>query len=322
MSLLKDRVDFYHSLATLLEAGVPLVRSLAQRFPGRFTRVAQQMQAHLSTGLNFSEAMRNCPLFSSFECNLVLSGESSGRLPEVLRALAEWYQQQVKMRGKIINGLLYPIFVYLIATCLIGLISVFTSQQALVSIIVSTVVRLLAPFTIYFLGKNIFCLLRSNAVFAQLLALLPIFGTLQHRLETARFFKAFAMCQTAGLDVARTIAIAADCCRNRAFRDRFQQLTALVLSHGLSFSEAYSRIQSRRDMSTPILAMLNTGEQSGSLDVYANRLADLLNDEAAQTLERLTTILPVLIYLVIMISIALKIISFARGYINEINKLM
>lgn len=321
MSLLKDKIEFYHSLATLLAAGVPTQRALAQRFPGRFQRVSRQLQTAMDAGAGFSQAMRGSPCFSTFECNLVLSGESCGRTPETLRSLADWFQQQVRLRGKIITGLLYPIFIYLVANCLLGLISAFTSREQISQIVIATIVRLLAPFTIYLVGKNAYRLLSKYALFGQLLALLPVFGTLQHRLETARFFKALSLCLTAGLDMARTIDIAAGCCHNRAFRDRFLQLRPLILEQGLSFRESYGRIQSRRDMSTPILALLDTGEQSGTLDVYANRLADLFNDEAARILERLTAVLPVLIYLVIVIYVALKIISLAQGYISELNQL-
>ncbi len=322
MSLLKDKINFYHSLAALLSAGVPPQRALLQRFPGRFTRVARQLRNAMDSGISFSQAMRRNRCFSLFECNLVLSGEASGRTPETLRSLADWYHQQLRLRGKIITGLLYPLFVYLIANCLIAVISVFTSQQQISAIIFETGLRLLAPFTIYLLGKNAYRLLSRYALFGHLLALLPIFGTLQHRLENARFFKAVSMCLTAGLDMTRTIEIAAGCCHNQAFRKRFRKLQPLIIEQGLAFSEAYGRIQSRRDLDTPIMAMLETGEQSGTLDVYANRLAELFNDEAARILERLAAILPLLIYLLIIIYIALKIISFAQGYLNELNKLL
>lgn len=182
MSFLKDKIEFYHSLATLLAAGVPTQRALMQRFPGRFRRVSRQLREAMDAGAGFSQAMRSSRCFSAFECNLVLSGESSGRTPETLRSLADWYQQQLRLRSKIITGLLYPIFLYLIATCLLGVISVFTSRQQISQIVLATLIRLLAPFTIYLLVKNVYRLLSKYALFGHLLALLPLFGTLQHRL--------------------------------------------------------------------------------------------------------------------------------------------
>ena len=129
MAALKERIQFYHTLATLLEAGLPLSRALKQRFPGKFRRAARRLSERLAAGSSLTLAMHSLPLFSRFECNLTAAGENTGRLPEVFHTLEEWFDLNRRLRSRIISGLLYPIFLYLVSICILAVIDFFSGQK-------------------------------------------------------------------------------------------------------------------------------------------------------------------------------------------------
>ncbi|MFA6929203.1 MAG: type II secretion system F family protein [Lentisphaeria bacterium] len=322
MSVLKERIEFYHTMTTLLEAGIPLSRTLNHRFQGRFRRAAASLAGHIAAGATLYQAMQCVSLFSRFECSLTSAGESTGRLPDVFHTLEEWFEQNLRLRNKIRSGLLYPIFLYLTSICILAVIDRFTSDKTPALIVAETLVRLLAPFLLYFLGKRLAGFLFHRALMGHLLDCLPILGALQHQQETGRFFKAFGLALSSGLSMEQSIQLSADCCRNQAFRNRYLRLKEILQRTRCPFSEAFEQIQTRRDLAAAIPEMLQTGEQSGNLDVYANRISRLLNDEAALLLDKISKLLPLFIYLLMVVFIAMKIINLARDYVETLNNLM
>ena len=104
MSLLKRRSQFYRMLATLEGAGLPRVRALEQSYPWPFDRAAHTMAALIGRqGVTLSEAMTEHPrLFSQFERSLVRVGEQTGRVEQVFRSLAEWYELVNRLRSQVI----------------------------------------------------------------------------------------------------------------------------------------------------------------------------------------------------------------------------
>jgi len=322
MAALKERIQFYHTLATLLEAGLPLSRALKQRFPGKFRRAARRISERLANGSSLTLAMHSLPLFSRFECNLTAAGESTGHLPEVFHALEEWFELSRRLRSRIISGLLYPIFLYLISICILAVIDLFTAQKSQQQIISETLVKLLAPFLAYAIFRCLAKFLLHRSITGQIIACLPILGSLQHQLESARFFKAFGLSLSAGVGVAQSIQLAADCCRNQAFRKRYLKINKILQRRSCSFSDAFAELQTRRDRQHAIPELLQTGEQSGNLDVYAGRISRLCSEAATIQLERISTLLPVLIYMLLVIFIAMKIIGIVAPYGNMLNDLM
>jgi len=322
MSVLKERIEFYHMLATLLEAGIPISRALEQRFQGKFRRAARTLSDGLAGGLTLHAAMRSTPLFSRFECSLTAAGESTGRLPDVFHTLEEWFALNQRLRGRIISGLLYPIFLYLVSMCIYAVIDLFTTEKELSQIVLDTLFRLLAPFIAYALFRLLSGLFLHRALTGKVIDLLPILGSLQHKLESARFFKAFGLCLATGLGIEQSIQLSADCCRNQAFRNRYLRLKEILRRKSCTFSEAFAEIQTHRDLAAAIPEMLQIGEQSGNLDVYADRISKLCSDEATLLLERISKLLPLIVYLILVVFIAKKIIGMASSYTNMLHDLM
>ena len=122
--------NFTTQLATLLEAGLPVVRSLrileGQMAPGVLKRTAGQVAEDVEGGNSFSEALAKHPaVFNSLYENMVRAGEAGGVLDTVLRRLADFMEKSEKIRRQIKGAIAYPAVVITFALLIfIGLMVV------------------------------------------------------------------------------------------------------------------------------------------------------------------------------------------------------
>ncbi|MFA6814785.1 MAG: type II secretion system F family protein [Lentisphaeria bacterium] len=323
MSQLKNRIHFYHNLSTLLDAGLSLDHALRQRYPKPFYKISERMRRSLQNGAQFSEAMKESGHFSNFECNLVAAGETGGHLPSILASLDSWFTQSMKLRQKIINGMMLPLFIFVFSLLIIAVIDVFAKHVPPAQAMVATLLRIGIPALILLFLKFFVSCFWHTAFMGHLIEPIPVFGSLQHKLETARFFKSFSICMSSGIPIQRSIRLSANCCKNAAYVNRYLRLIPLIQNQGKTFCDAFNEIQNRRDTYSPIPAMLNTGEVSGQLDVFSERISNLLTNEASQLLEKLAFFVPQIFYLAIMIYIAIQIITlFSNLIIDPIKELL
>ncbi|NMA43890.1 MAG: hypothetical protein GX946_11010 [Oligosphaeraceae bacterium] len=319
---MKNRIEFYHSLALLLEAGLPLIRALSRNFQGSFRRAGHKLARYIQDGMNLHEAMRQLRCFNTFECNLVRAGESSGHLPDTLRALSQWFEQQQRLRSKLVSGLLYPLFLYFVACILLAVIACFSGGKNNAAILTRLVSQLLIPPAMYLLIKLFKKFLLPLAPIGQFIDFLPLLGKLQHNLETARFCKAMGMALSSGLSMQSCITLAANCCHNAAYRSRFLKLNRILHGGKHNFAQAFYHISNHHDHNSSIGEMLETGEQSGQLEVYCDRIAKLLNADAELAFDRIGTMLPFCIYLLMISFIAMQILKLAGSYSGMLQGLM
>ncbi|MBT7298377.1 MAG: hypothetical protein HN849_02635, partial [Victivallales bacterium] len=194
MPSLKARIQFYNTLATLEEAGVPRIRALQTALPYGFAAPAKQMAHALQVeGITMREAMVQLPrLFSGFECNMVAVGEATGRMDTVCRSLAMWYEFVGSVRSKIISGLLYPLLVYHLAAIIVPFISTLTDDVTSEAAIRRAIIWLAAPWVLLLawrlFGRTILAIPGVSAVLVQM----PLIGGVIYRLDCARFFQAYS----------------------------------------------------------------------------------------------------------------------------------
>ena len=327
MSALRDRSQFYFSLASMLEAGVPMLRAMKQSYPGRFRRVARALGERLEAGASLSDAVREATAFSGFERSVITAGELTGNLPTVFRSLGEWFALKQTLRGKVISSMLYPLLMYHFAGPVLCVADFFigkaTEQEVNLAALVWRLVWWTAlPWVLYIAGRMVWPMLRRSYVFGSVISALPVVGKLLFRLEGASFFKSLSLCLNAGLGAAVSVRTAADSSVNQVFRRRYQRMAKVIEDESVGFVEAYSRHQTGREAKSPIPALMTTGEESGQLDEYAERIARMLTDEASQQLETLANLLPKAMYFGLMCYIGYKIISFYASFASKLSELL
>ncbi|HEU0031853.1 MAG TPA: type II secretion system F family protein, partial [Kofleriaceae bacterium] len=122
----KDLQIFTRQLATMIDAGLPLVQCLdilAAQTPNKiFAGILSQVKQSVETGSTFSEALRRHPkVFDELYVNLVAAGELGGILDTILNRLAVYIEKAVKLRGQLKSAMYYPAGILVVA---IGVIAV------------------------------------------------------------------------------------------------------------------------------------------------------------------------------------------------------
>ncbi|MBI3618221.1 MAG: type II secretion system F family protein [Candidatus Omnitrophica bacterium] len=131
---LHDLLSFSRQLATMLEAGVPLIRSLTvietQVDSEDFFKVLERVRHDVEEGSSFSVALAKHPrVFNQFWVSLVEVGESSGTIPAILHKLSFYLQQQAAFSSAIISGIIYPAILFVVACGAIVFFALFVGPK-------------------------------------------------------------------------------------------------------------------------------------------------------------------------------------------------
>lgn len=313
-----DRTLFYTAFLSLLEAGFSPVRALRGVMPQAFRRAAEDMAVDIERGATLTQAMQNRSCFSHMEIALIHAGEIAGRLPESCRQLVEYFDEQKALRARMIHGFIYPLFLYHFAGFVFTLLRYVGGQQC--GCLRFLVIWSVAPWVAFLLWKLLAPLRHSTPV-SLLINVIPFFGGLQFQRECGRFLVCFGRCLGAGMGMDASIGISAGCCHSRLFQADFEKIARKQADNHLPFT-ACVLSGLPKEMPDDVLTLLQTGELSGQLPLYAERSAKLLLGRASAKLILLARVLPWIFYIYVAIQIALRVIGFYMGYINSINSLM
>ena len=126
----KSLVIFTRQLATLIAAGLPLVKALRTLYdqlePGALKGVIKTIADEVESGSNFSEALAHFPkVFPDFYINMIKAGELGGMLEGILKRLSEFLDKTQRLRDRVKSALMYPMFVMIIAVLILIMLMVF-----------------------------------------------------------------------------------------------------------------------------------------------------------------------------------------------------
>jgi type IV pilus assembly protein PilC len=319
MAVTKPHV-FYRQLATMLDAGLPIVRALKtlrDQTRGPIKRVVRGLHARVDAGDGLAESAEHYPeLFNSLERNLLHAGQMTGRLEYVLLRMAENREFWLRLRKQIISKLIYPcillhvaVFVFaIIAFVLKGTGAAISALGALIPVyLIVTAILLLLKY-----GERIRPL---REFFDSLIYHLPVFGPVARKLALARFARAFQTMYEAGVSVITAMPKCAASCGNSVVESRLEVANELLqrgesLTTALTATGAFDAIT---------LSMIATGEESGSVDTMLGKIAEFAELEASTAIERMGTLFPFMIYMLIVLIILLNILRVVAGYVNMLN---
>jgi len=212
------RAVLYHNLANLLDAGVPLLRSLKSCSAGLNNKLARRFPVLAETihsGNSLAEAMRQHPKhFGRLDIITVEVGETSGQLPQALQLLADWYFFTQRLRGIVISGLLLPFLLVHIAAILIPLPRLILGQLNLTQYL-STVGLTLLP--VYLIILAVIMIRRFTPetgplrrILEEALSLVPVLRKGLRDLALSRYNRAFHMLLSAGVSGVQAAELAVE----------------------------------------------------------------------------------------------------------------
>jgi type II secretory pathway component PulF len=131
---LQDLLTFSRQLATMLEAGVPLIRSLTvietQIESEVFSKTIKKVRTDIEQGNSFSAALALHPqIFNQFWVSLIEVGEASGTIPTILAKLAFYLEQQASFSSTIISGIIYPAILFCVSLGAIAFFALFVGPK-------------------------------------------------------------------------------------------------------------------------------------------------------------------------------------------------
>jgi MSHA biogenesis protein MshG len=313
-----DLILMCRQLATLLRAGVPLLRALSglqeSATHAGLARVLADVQAQLSAGRELSVALAAHPLvFTPFMVSTVRVGELTGRLPEAFDGLYRQLSFEKENREAVAGALRYPMFV--LAVTLAALLAVnlfvipaFASVYAGLRAELPLLTRLLIAISKFFVSFWPLLLaggaaaafafstwVRSEAgqrVWHGALLKLPIIGPLLHKAALARFTQSFAIAMNAGVPVVDAIEAAVATTGNVVLAEKIRGLR-----EGAERGESLARAARATGAFTPVvLQMIAVGEETGALDDMMEEVAGFYGKEVEAAVKALgSQIEPVLV---------------------------
>jgi type IV pilus assembly protein PilC len=319
---IREKALFANKLAALVDAGVPIVRSLdlmagQQRMP-LFKRALTAICADVSQGGSLGTAMRRWPkVFDQLTIAMVEAGETGGVLDETLRRLAKLLEGNAKLQNQIKGAMGYPVAVLVIAILVflgmtIFLIPTFAgifedlgAELPLFTQLMVDLSKLLRSSFSLLLGAAIglgawlfarfYATPTGRRRVDQLLLKLPLFGDLIQKTATAQFCRTFSSLTKAGVPILLSLEIVQETAGNTVIVDAIRSSRQDV-QEGIPLSLALSRKQVFPDLA---LSMLAIGEETGQMDAMLSKVADFYEDEVEAAVKALTSMLePAMIVIV------------------------
>ena len=310
----KEKAVFASKLAALVDAGVPIVRSLdlmatQQKLP-MFRRAITKVSLDVNEGIALATALRQWPkVFDQLSIAMVEAGEAGGVLDEALKRLAKLLEDNAKLQNQIKGALGYPVAVLVIAILVflgmtIFLIPTFAGifedlgaeLPAFTRLLVDLSALLRSSASLYAIGVILLAIWLLNRFYAthngrrtidRLMLKLPLFGDLILMTATAQFCRIFSSLSRAGVPILMSLEISSETAGNAIISDAIVASRGMV-QEGVLLSNALIRQKVLPDMA---LNMLAIGEETGEMDKMLSKVADFYEDEVGTMVKALTSML-------------------------------
>jgi type IV pilus assembly protein PilC len=309
----KDLAVFTRQLATMIDAGLPLVQcleTLASQQPNKqFRSTLSEIRADVEGGSTFAVSLKRHPAaFSSLYVNMVEAGEAGGLLDTILNRLAVYIEKAMTLRRKVKGAMIYPSTIVVVAIAvvvflLIFVIPVFAGffegagvELPLPTRIVMTLSRLVQTYILAALGFLIAGVVgirftyrteKGRRAIDALFLWVPIFGALFRKVAVARFTRTLGTLIASGVPILDGLDITAKTAGNKVVEEAIMK-TRGSIAEGKTIADPLKMSGVFPPM---VVQMISVGEQSGSLDSMLEKIADFYDDEVDQAVANLTALI-------------------------------
>lgn len=269
-----SRINLYHNLSVMLDAGMPITRSLQTVHKrGRYGRIFKKIEQEVASGSSLTDAVQNHKrAFQPLDRTLIEVGEQTGQSAEMFEELSQWYAFRQRLNRVVRSGMLLPLG-YIHALAFFAPIVPFALGGFDKTIYIYGVLRILAMFYIpaaVILGI-IFLTPKQGPLRAVLdifVMVVPLLGKAVRELQLSRYCKVFAITYKAGVPIVDCARMATDAVTNYVMHYQLKggyekAKVGDLMSTGFS-----------RSLPGEFFGIWQVGEESGDLDDAARRLGD------------------------------------------------
>jgi len=310
---LKDLAIFSRQFATMISSGLSLLRALnilvEQTDNKELARVLGDVRNDIETGSSLSAALGKHPdAFPPLFVNMTKAGEVGGFLDMVLLQIAENYEAEVKLRGKVKAAMTYPVVVFIIAIIaviamllfivpvFVGLFADFNAQLPLPTRILvgmSHAMQILAPLGLvgliafFFTWPKVKRRREVRNVLDPVKLKVPVFGKLFQKIALARFARNLGTMMKSGVPILQSLDIVADTTGNVVLERALREVQDSVRQ-----GEALAAPLTNHAVFPPmVVQMMSVGEDTGALDTMLYKISEFYDQEVEATTEALTALI-------------------------------
>jgi type IV pilus assembly protein PilC len=334
---------FTRQLATLLEAGMPLLRSLRllqeQETHPPLQRVITELGLAIEGGNTFSEALSQYPkVFNHLYVSMIKAGELGGMLETTLQRLADFMEKAEKIKRKVKAAMFYPAAVVVVATAVMTLMTLFIIPK-FKEVFLSLGEGLPLPaFTRFVFGisdaiKNHFLIGFAAAAILTIFFLLslrthsgrrafdyfklkaPVFGPVFRKLAISRFTRTFGTLVSSGVPILQALTIV-------------KEATGNVIMGGL-VGRVHENVKQGESIVGPlrgsgifpamVAGMVDVGEQTGALPEMLNKIADNYDDEVDNSVAAMLSLLEPIMIVFLAVVVGSIVIAMFLPILQIIN---
>jgi type IV pilus assembly protein PilC len=310
---LKELAVMSRQMATMIGAGLSLLRTLnilsEQTESKPLARILGQIRDEVETGVATSDAFaKHAEVFPPLMISMIRAGETGGFLEGALDSIADNFEKEVKLKGKIKSAMTYPVIVLImslisVAAMLIFIVPVFQKMFASLGgkLPLPTMMLVYMSRSMVWIGPLLFIFFIVFAIWwpknkhtervrkklDPLKLKLPVFGLLLRKIAIARFSRNFSDMIGAGVPILRALQIVGETSGNWVIEKALEKVAESVRQgHSLSGPLADQPV-----FPPMVTQMIAVGEDAGSLEVMLDKIADFYDQEVEAATEQLTAMI-------------------------------
>ena len=304
---------FTRQLATMIDAGLPLVQSLeilsSQQEAKLFKNIIREIREDVEGGSTFAGALKKHPAtFNELYTNLVVAGEEGGILDTILTRLANYIEKSEALKKKVKSALIYPATIVGVALIVVAILMIFVipvfetlfksagQNLPLPTLIVLTLSKLIKKYVIilipalillFYMARKYYQTQNGRAVIDRLLLKLPVFGPLLRKIAVARFSRTLGTLVSSGVPILDGLTIVSRTSGNKTIETAILNARASI-REGETIAEPLNRSKIFPPM---VIQMISVGESTGALDNMLSKIAEFYEEEVDIAVANLTSLL-------------------------------
>ena len=315
---IEDLVVFSRQLATMVDAGIPLMQSLdalQEQIQSReFRKVISSLRDDIEVGNSLSTAFSRHPdVFDNLYINMVKAGESSGMLNVILERIATYSEKANSLRRKIKSAMVYPVMVVTMAVLITGVLMIKVvptfkgifemlggelpkPTQILIfisDILTANLWQAIAVIVVIgFIFSRFLKTEKGEIIFDRLKLKLPILGQLLRKVAISRFSRTLATLIQSGVPILLSLDIVAKTSGNKVI-----EITVNNVKSNVREGESIATPLIRSGVFPPMVTrMIAVGEQTGELEKMLTKVSDFYDEQVDAAIAGLTSLIePVII---------------------------
>lgn len=310
---LKELTIFSRQFATMINAGVSLVRTLNiladQQTNKGFKDCIGGIRTKVEEGNSLSDALKEYPkVFQKLYSSMVRAGETGGVLDEVLERLATFLEKQAKLQGQIKSAMVYPIVVLFIATVififlLVFVLPIFDEMFKSMNAELPAFTRMLLSMSDIVKNYGVYVFLifcgivwgfrktiateKGRYQFDKIMLKAPVFGSLIKKASVARFTRTLGTLLRSGVPLMGALEIVQDTSGNMIVSQAISKVREAVREgEGLT-----KKLEETGVFPPMVTQMISIGEETGAMDDMLSRIADFYDNEVEDAVKAMTSLL-------------------------------